>query len=104
SLSFAGGPVQIIRPESADGIEFIYPTPAREFQLSRIELTGTNSFTTNIRSGAEIILCLQGNTRITAEGRSSELNKGDSIFIPFHTGNYAIRGRGILFRAAIPEK
>ncbi|MEA1926564.1 MAG: mannose-6-phosphate isomerase, class I [Candidatus Auribacterota bacterium] len=106
SLSFAGGPVQIIRPESADGIEFIYPTPAREFQLSRIELTGTNSFITDKRDGGEIILCLKDRGRISAKAfdQTLEFKKGEAIFIPFKTGNYSLRGTGTLFCAATPKK
>jgi len=104
ALSFTGSPTRIIRPETTDRIEFIYPTPAREFQLSRIDLQDSVLFQSGDRTGAEIILSLGGIARVARkeEDQTLAIKKGQSIFIPFSAGDYTIRGNAILYRAAIP--
>jgi len=104
ALIFTGAPARIIRPESADNIEFIYPTPAREFQLSRIELNDSQLFESKARYGAEIILAIDGIAKVTQEREDQELSvkKGEAIFIPFVAGEYTIQGEATLYRAALP--
>ncbi len=101
ALIFTGSPVRIIRPETTDGIEFIYPTPAREFQLSRIDLHDYDLFKPKARTGAEIILSIDGVAQVVQEGgeRKVSIKKGESIFIPFAAGEYTIQGQAILYRA-----
>ena len=104
ALIFTGSPARIIRPETTDRIEFIYSTPAQEFQLSRIDLNNSDLFNSGVRTGAEIILSTNGFAQIVRGGEDHKLaiKKGESIFIPFSAGDYTIRGNATLYRAAIP--
>lgn len=104
ALIFTGSPARIIRPETTNNIEFIYPTPAREFRLSRLDVNDSGRFKPEVRTGAEIILSVDGIARVAPEGGDQNLSikKGESIFIPFAAGNYTVLGKATLYRAAIP--
>ncbi len=101
ALIFTGSPARIIRPETTDRIEFVYPTPAREFQLSRIDLHDSNLFKPKTRTGAEIILSVDGVAQVARKGGDQKLpiKRGESIFIPFAAGEYTIQGQATLYRA-----
>ncbi len=102
-LSCRCGPVAARGAESGEGGEFIYRSPAEEYQLSRIIPGPGVSFHSGRRRGPEIVFCCRG--RAAAEGNRRppvELTRGDSIFIPFGAGEYSIRGEALLFRAALP--
>ena len=104
AIIFTGSPARILRPETTDKIEFIYPTPAREFRLSRIDLNGSNRFKPKLRIGAEIILAVDGIAEVVQGGADQGLSikKGESIFLPFVAGDYTIQGKATLYRAAMP--
>jgi len=104
-LSCRCGPVAPGRAESGEGGEFIYRSPAEEYQLSRIIPGPGVSFQSGRRRGPEIIFCYRG--RAAAEGNARppvELARGDSIFIPFGAGEYSLSGEATLFRAALPPR
>lgn len=79
---------------SREGDEWVYPTPADEFRLSRIELDGQRAVTLS-RRGPEVLLCVAG--EILADGLT--LRKGASAFVPASDGPYQLRGQGTVFRA-----
>lgn len=104
TLKFNESIPRIIRPETTDNIEFIYSTTAREFRLSRIELDYSVLFNPKTRTGAEIILSVNGTSEVIFGPGEQKLllSKGESVFIPFYTGAYTIQGKTILYRATIP--
>jgi mannose-6-phosphate isomerase len=55
-----------------------------------------------IRIGAEeeILICVEGNFGLVFPGSPKiGLKKGNSVFVPAHSGEYAVSGKGLLFRA-----
>jgi mannose-6-phosphate isomerase len=102
NLNFASQPVRIFREENPGAVEFIYQSPAAEFQLSRIILKQNGSYSPGRRTGPEIILCTEGSAEVLAKPASSlKLTCGDSIFIPFAVGDYLFRGEATFYRATV---
>lgn len=102
-LSCRCGPAQAVRAKPGDGVEMIYPSPAEEFQLSRLQPAPDAPFRSSRRAGPEIVFCYRGRARVEGEsGPAVELARGGSIFIPFGAGAYTIRGEAALYRAALP--
>lgn len=97
------GPVPAVRAKPGDGVESVYRSPAEEFQLSRLLPTPSTPFRSGNRRGPEIVFCYRGRGRATGDfGPAVDLSRGDSIFIPFGTGDYTIRGEATLYRGALP--
>lgn len=91
-LDFAGGPACILRPRAIDQHESIYDTPAREFRLSTIRVTGSLTRTV---SGPEILLATDG----SVSAGHVALRKGCSVFVPAATKQYTLEGEGTIYRA-----
>lgn len=97
-LDFDASPA-LIAPEKVDpaGTETRWDTPAREFGLSRLELSAATPYSSLTR-GPEILLCIRGEARVIC---SSEivLRRGESIFIGSSCPGYSISGSATLYRA-----
>ncbi len=101
-LSCRCGPVRTERA-GGEGVERVYPSPAEEFQLSRLLPATERLFRSGRRRGPEIIFCYRGRARVEGRnGSPAELGRGHSVFIPFKAGEYTIRGKAVLYRAALP--
>ncbi|MBX5483425.1 MAG: mannose-6-phosphate isomerase, class I [Myxococcaceae bacterium] len=98
-LNFSTGPIAPIHPlRSKDGDE-VYPTPAREFRLSRASVTPADTFAP-ARRGPELLLCTAGALEIQAgKGDALHLRSGQSVFVSASDPAYRVRGDGVLFRA-----
>ncbi len=98
-LVFRSIDVPLVRPErAADGEEW-WPTPAREFRLSRIRLDGP-AFEARV-SGPEIVLCTEGAVTVEDRDGEVELARGASAFVPARAAAWRARGAGTLFRATV---
>lgn len=97
-VDFTDGRLEPLSPEPRAATEAVYRTPAPEFELSRIELGATRTFTASDRRGPEILLCTSGSAQLPD---GSELARGRSIFVTASEGAYTLRGEAILFRAAL---
>ncbi len=103
-LSCRCGPVRA-GPARGGGVERVYPSPAEEFQLSRLLPAEGEPFHSGRRQGPEIVFCYRGRTLVEGgDGPPVELERGDSLFIPFGAGEYAVRGEAVLYRAALPPR
>ena len=91
-LDFAGGPASVIRPRAIDEHEFVYDTPAREFRLSRLQVSGSVS---RRPKGPEILLTTDG----TVSAGSVVIPRGASVFVPACTERYTLTGDGTVYRA-----
>ena len=81
----------------------IYPTPAREFLLSRVELGGPPGGSVERPAGScEILLTLSGPVTLIWKGGRMTCRRGESCFIGADTGGYRIEGRGEIFAASVP--
>jgi mannose-6-phosphate isomerase len=91
-LDFAAPETRVLLPEPASDHEYVYPTPAREFRLSRIDLNGTVDLAVR---GPEILLVTEGAAR--AQGMA--LAKGRAAFVPAASRSITLEGEGVVYRA-----
>lgn len=102
-LDFSAGPIEPLRGGPGDG-EHVYATPAREFRLSRLERSADGAPFVTRPWGPEILLAVEGQLEAASARGTLRLPRGASVFVPAAEGEYAVRGRGTLFRATIaPE-
>ncbi len=110
-LSFASGPPEILCPTPDERGDRIYRTPAREFELSCLEVVDRGNAQTFGSddmyrvSGPEIVLCVEGQVQVEPAdtASASSLVRGASAFIPASIRAYRLAGRGRVYRASIPE-
>ena len=100
-LRFADEPVPVVRPGPGVAGEEVYRTSARHFELSRLTIAGAPVALQP--AGPEILLCTEGALVAEAGGERLSLGRGASAFVPARTGRYALTGRGVAFRAALPR-
>jgi mannose-6-phosphate isomerase len=89
----ASGPA-LVRPSVTGGVS-VYRTPAREFELSKVDLDGE---LTLAGSGPRILLCAEGEARASGH----DLTPGESVFATASSGSLRLSGRGTLFLATTP--
>ena len=83
------GDVPVTTP---DGPFFTFRPPVSDFRLTRIDVTGPVRLRPR---GPEIVLCTSG--EVSAAGH--EISGGEAVWLPAGTGEYAISGTGLVFRA-----
>jgi mannose-6-phosphate isomerase len=98
-LDFRPLEVEPLRPV-AQGAELVYPTPAREFQLSYFKLAD-NELTLSV-TGPEVWLVTEGCVRLSAHGSETlELDGARSAFVSADSGSLRLHGKGRIFRARV---
>ncbi|HSU39613.1 MAG TPA: mannose-6-phosphate isomerase, class I [Polyangiaceae bacterium] len=97
-LDFEAEPVTLVPTEQRGGVTR-YVTPAREFELSRVELAGTTWHASV--SEPEIVLATRGPVVVQRGPDAVTLSSGASAFIPAKGGDYDVRGTGTVFRARV---
>ncbi|MBF5042755.1 mannose-6-phosphate isomerase, class I [Aggregicoccus sp. 17bor-14] len=101
-LDFRAGPVAPLRATS-DGVgEEVFETPAPEFRLSRLQLR-PGARVSPARRGPEILLCTEGEVRVSLAGQQLALSRGESAFVAADEGAYSLEGQGVLFRSTVGE-
>lgn len=98
--SEASAPPRVARVERAPGY-FAFVTPAREFELARLELDAQGEVAART-CGPEILLCVSGRVEVVARDGTTSLARGESCVLPAAAGAYTVAGRGTVFRAALP--
>lgn len=103
-LSFKEKAVDILLPENREQHAGVYRTPAREFELSVINLDAGEKYTGRGHESIEILLCTSGEHRIAETGNMKPLilDKGASVLIPAAVPGYSIQGNGVIYRASVP--
>jgi len=84
---------------NADGLEKIYPTPAPDFEVSKIQLKAGDTYK-HVAKSAEIIILMSGNATVKENGTSLDLQKGQSVFTAYQA-SYEITtsSEAVLFKA-----
>jgi len=100
-LRFSEEPVPLVRPRPGGPGEEVYSTPAREFELSRIQVARAGFDAGAV--GPEILLCQAGEVAALSHSGRLALPRGASAFVPASTGRYRLEGEGVVFRAALPR-
>ncbi len=104
-LSFEPVMPQIIEKKPCETFETFFPSPAKEFILSVIELGGIgDTYKKDGQRSVEIILCTEGDAEIsdTSTGEKKRLQKGTSMLIPAAVAGYSIRGKATIYKASVP--
>jgi mannose-6-phosphate isomerase len=96
-LDFSPIPARPLGPVR-HGPEWVYPTDAQDFRLSRLELDAEIS----LPPGApQIVLCTRGRAVLHQAGEAMALDPGASAFIPASTQPLRVSGPGEAFRATV---
>jgi mannose-6-phosphate isomerase len=101
--SFRSGPPERLRAQPRSATESVYRTPAREFELAFVRVIPGAGHASPPGRGVELLLGLDGDAVLTAEGRSFSVAKGRSVFVPAAIGSYRIEGTGRICRAGVPR-
>lgn len=103
-VDFSPGENRILHPESRGPSEWLYPSGAEEFLLSRIHLEGGAQYNSPEERSVEIMICVQGQVDVTDgdSGETLRLPQGCSILIPAFVKAYLVAGQGIVYRAGVP--
>jgi mannose-6-phosphate isomerase len=102
TLVFEGRPPAVLKGEEREPGERVYPTPAREFELSLVEVAPARPFTPHPGRGVEILLGLSGDTVLRTPGATHPLGQGRSLLVPASVTTYGIEGQGRVCRARVP--
>lgn len=101
-LDFSAKRPKVITGRESGKCLYVYETPAKEFQLERVELDGNCGKLEMNPVSAEILLCTSGGGEIKTSEGSLEFSKGDSFFVPFSAGEYFLKGDAECFISRVP--
>jgi mannose-6-phosphate isomerase len=91
--------VPVIKARTLRAATAVYDTPAPEFRLYRMNLTGAAAPLPD--DGPRIACCLDGTgTLRDQDGASVKLGRGESCFVPASDGDVTVSGHAVLFVAA----
>jgi mannose-6-phosphate isomerase len=104
TLRFEKTQGKIIRPLVRNRAEWVYPTPAKEFILSRLCLEKGVPHHERHRNSIEIMICIEGSAEITDAATSEVLSVscGASFLVPAMVKEIEIKGDATLYKAGIP--
>lgn len=86
-----------------DGLERIYPTEAKDFELSKIDILNNEVYKSEAKT-VEILIVMGGEVAILEEKSSLYLKKGESVF--FKAGSkYQIKTKdtAVIYKAKVPQ-
>jgi mannose-6-phosphate isomerase len=104
-VDFSPRPPPVLPAPGAGSGEWVYSTPAEEFQLSVIRVSETHEFYSGAKRSVEILFCHLGRGTVEAENQPAAaltVNPGDAVMIPAAAGPYRILGDARLFKATVP--
>ena len=103
-LKFEDQDVTLIKPQASIPAELVYPSPAKEFELSVITLRSGMQYHSPVNRGCEILICTHGTTTLIdySSQTKTKLHQGASAVIPAAVERYAISGKGVCYKAAVP--
>jgi mannose-6-phosphate isomerase len=104
-LRFDEGKVDIIHGRDVGNGETVFPTPAEEFELSRIQCGPGEAYQCGQRNGPDILIVVEGEITASSHGETLHLKAGESFFAP-QPASYEIscpRGMAVVFKASVPR-
>jgi len=104
-VDFTCAESRVLRPEPQKNGEYLYVTPAEEFALSVLSLDGDSSYRSPKNRSVEIVICVEGQGRITDLGWGERLlfDRGTAMIIPADVEQYELRGKARLYKATVPS-
>lgn len=104
-LCFDEGKVGIIHGRNAGNGETVFPTPAEEFELSRIQCGPGCGYQSGRRSGPDVLIVIEGEIIASSNGETLHFKAGESFFAP-QAASYEIvcpTGAAVVFKASVPR-
>ena len=104
-VRFDEGKVDIIHGRDAGNGETVFPTPAEEFELSRIQCGPGEAYQCGHRNGPDILIVMEGEITASSHWETLQLKAGESFFAP-QSASYEIRcssGTAVVFKASVPR-
>lgn len=103
-LRLEESPGKIIEPQVRNQAEWVYPTPAKEFLLSRVSLQEGSPQNERGRKSLEMMICTQGNAEITdvATAEVLPVSRGSTFLVPALVKEVAMEGDATLYKATVP--
>lgn len=99
-LSFGPVEPQILKGEPVSEAEWVYPTPAADFQLNRIRLSPGQRYQPETPRGPEIVIVIEGKVFLPD---GSGYARGEAFFVPAgHDYSLHSEGQSELFKALAP--
>lgn len=108
TLTFNAGGIAVLKGEArGQTCETVYPTPAEEFELNIIRLTGecdADEYISDTQRTVEILFCGSGRGTISIPGRDEgfPVVPGESYLVPAGVSRYTVSGNVTLFKATVP--
>lgn len=97
-LDFATGDVRVLHGDPGMPGEWVYPTPAAEFRLSRLEPVDQPREITH--PGPQVLFTVDGEIEVSnATGARVRVPRGRSVWVAAAEGPVWVSGRGTAFRA-----
>ena len=95
---------EIITPLALNQSEWVYPTPAKEFVLSRLSLRERVPHRETDRKSLAIMICTQGNAEITdvATAEGLPVSRGSTFLVPAMVTEVSMEGDATLYKAVVP--
>jgi len=104
-LCFDEGKVDTIHGRDVGNGETVFPTPAEEFELSRIQCGPGEAYQCGQRNGPDILIVVEGEITASSHGETLHLKAGESFFAP-QSASYEIicqSGTAVVFKASVPR-
>jgi mannose-6-phosphate isomerase len=105
-LTFDSDIPRVLVGEPAGGSEWVYRTPSKDFELSRIDLAPSVQYLGRATDGPDSIIILDGTATLTASGQSYPLARGAIVLAPFGM-QYVVNASvapAMLFKASVPGR
>ena len=103
-VTYRCGRPGILMGDKLSEIERVYKTPAPDFELRRLQLSGGQTYNLN-SSGPEIVLIIAGNLLITLCDETLSLSHGQALFISAGTAlTLKSSAKTVLYCAAVPQQ
>lgn len=105
-LCFNDSKAEIISGRAVSDLEKIFPTPAVEFNLSRIEIVGKQTYCSGDHIGPDILIVLNGKVSVNSQNNSLLLKAGEILFVPQPVCYTLAAGNEptVVFKASIPPE
>ena len=107
NITFEGASAEIIHPAEVASGEWVYRTPAREFELRRLEIVRDRPHACPAATSAEILILVTADTSagvtVSSGDEAVSLERGDVLMAP-HGVAYAISANApaTLYKAVVP--
>lgn len=105
TLTFESGPSSVITGNAVSAVEIVYPTPAAEFELSRVAFPGRDVFDSRKAHGPDAVIVMEGAVTVESSGKATELGRGGIFFAPAGIPYRVMASQpAVLFKASVPAE